>query len=239
MNDTQAIQWRRLSIEAAAIVASILLAFSIDAWWDDRLESLDEDRILDTLRAEFLSNIESIPTYIERHQVSAAYTQELLDMMTETEPGSTLSYPADKLMRVLVHFTTDPHIGALDAILQSGELRYISNPNIRERLVTWPRLVADATENEDLLQTLWGPKLIEALAKEVDLTKLPDRAACWEHPMPEQCAATEISLPRNTEVIAYLIQTGDYTNEGARELGLLVEEAKEIVHLIDQELEPN
>jgi len=28
------VQWRRLSAEAAAIVASILLAFSIDAWWD-------------------------------------------------------------------------------------------------------------------------------------------------------------------------------------------------------------
>jgi hypothetical protein len=237
MNDTQKIQWKRLSVEAVAIVTSILLAFSIDAWWENRLERIEELRILDTLRAEFLSNVESIPSYIEGHQISADYTQELLELMTAAEPGSTLSYSAAKLARVLAHSTTNPHSGALDAILQSGELRFISNPAIRERLAAWPRLVVDATENEDLLITLWGPKLIGALANLVDLSKLPDRAGpCWEYPTPEQCAAIEISLPRDTEVMAYLIQTGDYALEGARELGLLVEEANEIVLIINQEL---
>jgi hypothetical protein len=237
MSDTQKIQWKRLSVEAAAIVTSILLAFSIDAWWENRLERIEELRILDTLRAEFLSNIESIPSYIERHQISADYTKELLDLMRAAEPGSTLRYAAAKLARVLAHSTTNPHSGALDAILQSGELRYISNPAIRERLAAWPRLVVDATENEDLLITLWGPKLIGALANVVDLSNLPERAGpCWEYPPPEQCAAIEISLPRDTEVMAYLVQTGDYALEGARELSLLVEEANEIVLLINQEL---
>jgi hypothetical protein len=237
MSDTQKIQWKRLSVEAAAIVTSILLAFSIDAWWENRLERIEELRILDTLRAEFLSNIESIPSYIERHQISADYTKELLDLMRAAEPGSTLRYAAAKLARVLAHSTTNPHSGALDAILQSGELRYISNPAIRERLAAWPRLVVDATENEDLLITLWGPKLIGALANVVDLSNLPERAGpCWEYPPPEQCAAPEISLPRDTEVMAYLVQTGDYALEGARELRLLVEEANEIVLLINQEL---
>jgi hypothetical protein len=158
-------------------------------------------------------------------------------MMRAAEPGSTVRYPAARLARVLSHSTTNPHSGALDAILQSGELRYISNPAIREKLAAWPRLVVDATENEDLLITLWGPKLIGALAKDVDLAKLPDRAGlCWEDPKLEKCAAIEISLPRDTEVMAYLIQTGDYALEGARELGLLVEEANEIVALINQEL---
>ncbi len=36
--------------------------------------------------------------------------------------------------------------------------------------------------------------------------------------------------------MAYLIQTGDYALEGARELGLLVDEANEIVLIINQEL---
>jgi len=237
MSDTQKIQWKRLSVEAAAIVTSILLAFSIDAWWENRLERIEELRILDTLRAEFLSNIESIPSYIERHQISADYTKELLDLMRAAEPGSTLRYAAAKLARVLAHSTTNPHSGALDAILQSGELRYLSNPAIRERLAAWPRLVVDATENEDLLVNLWYPKLIGALANVVDLSKLPDRAGpCWEYPTPDQCAANEIRLPRDTEVMAYLVQTGEYALEGARELGLLVDEAKEIVLLINQEL---
>lgn len=37
MTETQSIAWRRLSIEATVIVASILLAFAIDAWWEERV----------------------------------------------------------------------------------------------------------------------------------------------------------------------------------------------------------
>ena len=95
----------------------------------------------------------------------------------------------------------------------------------------------DATENEYLLINLWNPKLLEALAKDVDVTIIGDvDDMCWEDPTLEQCAAIEISLPRNTEVMAYLYEIGRYADEGARELGLLVEEANDIVILINQEL---
>ncbi len=236
MSNTQNIQWKRLSVEGAAIVMSILLAFAIDAWWDNRHERIEERRILESLKAEFLSNAELIPSFIEGHRRSAEYTWALLDAMKAAEPGSTIRYPAAKF-QVLGHSSTDPQRGALDAILQSGELRYVTNPAIRERLAAWPRLVVDATENEDLLRNLWDPKLIEALAKDVDLTILGDvDDTCWEDPTLEQCAAIEISLPRNTEVMAYLYQTGSYADEGARELGILVEEANDIVILINQEL---
>lgn len=40
---------KRLVIESAAIVASILLAFAIDAWWDDRTNRADERIILQSL----------------------------------------------------------------------------------------------------------------------------------------------------------------------------------------------
>ena len=237
MSNTQKIQWKRLFVEAAAIVASILLAFAIDAWWDARLERIEERRILVSLKAEFLSNAERIPWFIERHQKTADYTLALLNAMKAAEPGTTLNYPAAKFMQVLEYNSTDPQRGALDAILQSGELRYISNPAIRERLAAWPRLVVDATENEDLLRNLWEPMLVEALAKDVDLTIIDDvDDACFEEPTLEQCAALEISLPRNTVVMAYLRPTGGYAREAARELGLLVEEANEIIDLINQDL---
>ncbi|VUX55771.1 conserved exported protein of unknown function, partial [uncultured Woeseiaceae bacterium] len=53
MRNGNNIQWKRLSVEAAAIVASILLAFTIDAWWDDKKEREDERAILSSLLAEF------------------------------------------------------------------------------------------------------------------------------------------------------------------------------------------
>jgi len=214
-----------------------LLAFAIDAWWDARLERIEERRILVSLKTEFLSNAERIPWFIERHQKTADYARALLNAMKKAESGSTLRYSAADFVQVLEHNSTDPQRGALDAMLQSGELRYISNPRIRERLAAWPRLVVDATENEDLLRNLWGPKLIEALAKDVDLTIMDDvDETCFEDPTLEQCAALEIRLPRNTVVMAYLRPTSGYSGEAARELGILVEEANDIVSLINQDL---
>jgi hypothetical protein len=49
MTETQNIPWKRLSVEAAAIVASILLAFAIDAWWGDSQRDEAERVVLQTL----------------------------------------------------------------------------------------------------------------------------------------------------------------------------------------------
>jgi len=50
---TNNIQWKRISAEGAAIVVSILLAFSIQAWWDERQNIEDEQVILAALVDEF------------------------------------------------------------------------------------------------------------------------------------------------------------------------------------------
>ena len=39
MTNTNNIQWMRTATEGVAIVVSILLAFWIDTWWEDRKEA--------------------------------------------------------------------------------------------------------------------------------------------------------------------------------------------------------
>ncbi len=46
MSESQAIPWKQLAAEAVAIVASILLAFWIDAWWDGSKDRQEEHEIL-------------------------------------------------------------------------------------------------------------------------------------------------------------------------------------------------
>ena len=52
MTGTPKTPWKRLSLEAAAIVASILLAFWIDAGWDQREDAARERIVLETLLAD-------------------------------------------------------------------------------------------------------------------------------------------------------------------------------------------
>jgi hypothetical protein len=60
MNQTQEIPWRRIAVEGAAIVISILLAFSIDAWWDTKQRQNDEVRSMSALLTDLKSYREGL-----------------------------------------------------------------------------------------------------------------------------------------------------------------------------------
>lgn len=227
----------KLFAEGLLIVASILVAFTIDAWWNERQERGVEQRLLMSLKAEFEANAKTFPIYVEAHRRSHLYALELSSAMQEAGYGVAFDFNTGKLAQAMNHRSSDPQRGALDAILQSGELRYISNPTIRESLAGWPRMVVDATENEDLLRNLWSPKLIEAMAKDSDLYQIQVLPLeCWEDAMLEQCKSGSTSISGNTEIAAYLGPIAGYSAEAARELQLLKQEAEDIVSLIDQEL---
>jgi hypothetical protein len=49
MNTDREIPWPRIAVEGVAIVASILFAFAIDTWWDDRQQDASEQIVLQTL----------------------------------------------------------------------------------------------------------------------------------------------------------------------------------------------
>ena len=57
MANIRQIPWRRILIDGAVIVVSILLAFSIDAWWNNRIEQQREREQLVSMRAEFQASL--------------------------------------------------------------------------------------------------------------------------------------------------------------------------------------
>ncbi len=230
-------RFRSALAEGLLIVASILVAFAIDAWWEERQNRAEERRILESLRAEFRANVAYLPEFIEAHRRTAYYAKQLTDRMRDAGPGGEFSVSIAQLAQVIDNRSTDPQTGALNAILQSGELRYVSNRRIRESLARWPRLVTDAIENEQLLRTQWGPLLHTALVEDVDISSLQDMDdACWGDPTLEQCGASAVTLVWDTEVIGYLSPVGGFSAEAARELERLMQEAGNMVAILDKEL---
>lgn len=67
----QDVPWNKLALEGVVIVSSILLAFSIDAWWDGRKEFAEQQVVLNDLRIELEYNINSIEAiWLERHLIN-------------------------------------------------------------------------------------------------------------------------------------------------------------------------
>ena len=58
--NTRQIPWPRIAAESAAIIASILLAFWIDAWWEGRQQSAPGAEYEDRIASELVGNLEQL-----------------------------------------------------------------------------------------------------------------------------------------------------------------------------------
>jgi len=80
-SSSKPIEWNRLLIEGVVIVASILMAFAIDAWWDDRQSRQAEINQLHSIAAELESNAELIRAKLETLVVADAAAKEMMSWM--------------------------------------------------------------------------------------------------------------------------------------------------------------
>lgn len=229
---------REFIAEGVLIVASILVAFSIDAWWAERQERYQELQILEALRAEFQLNADDLPAYIDQHNLSADAATALIRRLRGAPDGEKVAVKYTDLYNALDHGSFDAQSGTLNAVLQSGDLRLVESAAIRNRIAAWPALLQDATENEVLLRTVWGPRMFDVLGREVDLSPIIGEWGCDAAGNP-LCVNGETSLAANTELFSMLSFIHGWAREAALELGVLQEETEHIVSLIDEELGGN
>jgi len=139
MTESRPIAWKTITVEAAAIVVSILLAFAIDAWWAEKKDSDVEHVALLALHSDFiesreqlagvLRSLESAPGDFARFQ--SITTAELI----EIDPKAIRSF----LTALAKNHTFDPVTATLDALANDGRLGLISDAQLLAQLSYWQR----------------------------------------------------------------------------------------------------
>ena len=149
MNKRTSISWKRLSAEAAAIVGSILLAFWIDAWWDDQSDAKQERALLGALLQDFETARDEFGTTSAGHNKVFGSMEKILYW---AESGSVREDEQAEVDVVLSNVfwtpTFDPPMGAVDTILASGRLDLLSNTTLVTEVTRWKSLVEDLNERE-------------------------------------------------------------------------------------------
>lgn len=144
---TSSIEWKRISVEGAAIVVSILLAFSIDAWWNNYRDRSEERGILLGLRAEFEQNLAFIETELSYRGAVVASILKIF----EASDGRTTIEPdvLDELIGDITWWRNiDYSRGAIDGVLQSGRLSLVENEELRRLLASLPSRYDSTTRSE-------------------------------------------------------------------------------------------
>ena len=142
--------WTRLAAEAVAIVLSILLAFAIDAWWDERGDRLEEQRVLQQLTEEFEAVSAQLDGYIALDRRTLRNVSRIDSMIRAARAaGRSTIVARDSTLRWLVsQGTFAPTLPTLDGLRTSGRLTLIQDEELVGALAAWPTALEDAVEHQ-------------------------------------------------------------------------------------------
>ena len=140
--------WRRVLLEGAVIVASILLAFGIEAWWSEHQEAARRDALMEDLQAELVTNAVSLEDALERQRLRARRLEILLNELTETAVGLDVDSVRALQESARVNPSWDESRGILNLLIQSGDLTLLENRELRARLAGLESRASDYLSNQ-------------------------------------------------------------------------------------------
>jgi len=139
--------------EAVAIVLSILVAFGIDAGWDEWQERDDEAELLVALRAEYETNLELVQEVIDGHASHIADVS-IAAGLAPADYDTISANTASRLVLSLANpWTFDPALGTTETLISSGRIAVIRDRELTEMLTTFVNFVEDAEEDADYVRS--------------------------------------------------------------------------------------
>ncbi len=115
--------------EGVIIVASILVAFAIDAWWDDRQEARQQAKLIVALKLDFETTKARLETSIEYPDSLIARTDSFLQTA-----GSDEVVPIDSLRHfgggAFHKIDFEPALSAYESAVATGKLGLIESPKL-------------------------------------------------------------------------------------------------------------
>lgn len=229
------INLRSSARDGALIVISILIAFFLDAWWDDQIEQRE---ISDNLRAvyvdfsstqdEFSAVMDANVAYIEN--VTKLISLELDDIeRMDAATKAELSYllPRGGL-------TFDPVLGSVHALISSGQLNRVRNLEVRSLIAAWPALMDEIGEDQEILIDTYMAVQERNVDLGIYLTSLRGELGNHSSQADDEILA---AVTRDSEILNRLAAHRFAVQSLNEELGAVENHLNHILRLLEQELE--
>lgn len=165
---------RRLLLESVVIVASILLAFAIDAAWERRTEAESEAKVLEALEAEFRDYAAELVA-TERSNASKEQAVRALLELTGPDPAPVSDTLAFRRNTAVALYTLRPSIqgGTFQGLVGADGFVLIQDPELRRLLGEWAQSVdvfeLNSTFAEDFSADFRRYMVAEGVLREVDI----------------------------------------------------------------------
>lgn len=142
----------RLSLEFVVIVTSILAAFGLEAWWNQRVEDVQTRARLEVLHEEFVASRAQLDRESEHLESARRALVGLLNHISPTAPLVSLDSLTVLMDLSFRHATVEVQTGSLQALLASGQLAAIDHVELTGLLAAWPAAVADVRRKTQMVE---------------------------------------------------------------------------------------
>lgn len=139
----------RLLAEGVVVVASILIAFALDAWWDDKQLEKEMAEDLAIVEFELAENLRLVDLTIDIMERVAATSDEIVATLKAHPDDTSVEIAGSALFwGIFASPTLDPSFGGIDTWIAAGRLAGIQSIELRQRLASIRGKVSDVTEEQ-------------------------------------------------------------------------------------------
>jgi hypothetical protein len=143
----QSLNW--LLLEGVAIVLSILLAFWIDAWWQDRSDQIRVTEYISQVRADTSENQDRLAEALQLEKGQLGAVQEILVALRSPVPMTLDSARAWTQIEPGFLWYSDPRLldGTITALVATGDINLVHDQRVKISLIKYlGQLKADMNE---------------------------------------------------------------------------------------------
>jgi hypothetical protein len=224
-------------VESAAVVLSILLAFSIDALWSQRQERAREQVLLRGILADYQASRSELAERVRLAERLARNTALFREQVSGLDGTTLLSVPDSLILGALGGPTYEPATNTLDAALGSGEIELIRSVAVKAELAHWRRALLDTREDEVEVRRLTNEQLVPALAGAVDLGPYFAQLLNWSFEQPVSGLPGQSAFRPPPELSGLLGLRHFFVQFAAEDLAGLLDSLDRALGLLEAEIE--
>ena len=140
--------------EVLVVVASILIAFSLDAWWDGLIERRQLREQLDVVIAELEAGRGELNEAVLSHRLLGGAADALHEQLRGLAPDEPAEVPDTLVGSLFSHFTMDVSTSATISFLDGGGQPLIQDGWARRALADLPARMSDAIDDQAQLRAV-------------------------------------------------------------------------------------
>ncbi|MGD2123429.1 MAG: hypothetical protein PVJ76_16875 [Gemmatimonadota bacterium] len=165
------VPWLRIGAEAVAIIASILIAFALDAWWDRRELAEREAWYLESLEKDCMENRESLEHVIQVQNDVMESIQKLVLFGATGTPTLDADSVVSLVTRIFgdINIGFSPNLGTYQELLNTSSLQVIRSDSLRALLADFGVRVGRVSGMQDMASDGWNRDITEHLMTRMDL----------------------------------------------------------------------